>query len=146
MISFQLHNAPPAPRDPRPLGVPFDTAEEAWFWFMAARAAMMDGARPRAGLARVVRPCESADILNAVDRLYRGRLITREHLFVLRYYGARFEAPDPDSPREMRAARLWHAAMNRLAYSLRRRGIVVDPSDDFLLPPSVHPPRDKRAS
>lgn len=137
MILFDLKNRPQAIPDPRPLGVPFDTAEDAWFWFMASRAAAADGARPRAGLGRIPRPCEPSDIINVLDRLYRGRLITRDHLFVLRHYGARFQVPDPDRPHQVRAHRLWHQAMNRLAYSLRRRGIVVDPSDDVLSAPPV---------
>ena len=58
----------PAKTPPHPLpaplaaiqagGVPFPSAEEAWFWFIQAQEAKAAGARVRAGLGLTERPCE----------------------------------------------------------------------------------------
>ncbi len=42
--------------------VPFISVEEAWFWYIAAMQARLDGARIVAGLGREIRPCEPVDI------------------------------------------------------------------------------------
>lgn len=111
------------------VGVPFTTTEEAWFWFMAAREAQIEGVLQMRGIGRVPRPCEPVDILNVLDRLYRGRILLRDHLLVLRHYGQRFLAPDPARPREARAATIWGEAMEKLKSPLIRRGIVADMFD-----------------
>lgn len=104
--------------------VPFDSAEEAWFWFIAAQQAKGDGARFIAGQALVQRPCEPLDILKTLDRLYRNRRVVRDHLLVLRHYGRRFMAPDPRRVKEARAYTLWTQALERLEEVLRRKGVV----------------------
>ena len=42
---------------------PFESAQEAWFWFMAAQDAKNDGAKFVAGAGLYKRPCEPIDIL-----------------------------------------------------------------------------------
>lgn len=106
-------------------GIAFSSAEEAWFWFMAANQARIDGARAAAGLADIPRPCEPSDILQILSRLYRQRLVLWEHIKILHHYGQRFTPPDPARPREMRAAKLWREALARLEQRLIPRGIVV---------------------
>lgn len=103
---------------------PFESAEEAWFWFIAAQKAREEGARFVAGQGLVARPCEPIDILKAVDRLYRNRRLVMDHLLVLRHYGVRFLPPDPRRMREARAARLWSEAMDRLGDALDAKGIL----------------------
>ncbi|RDD61075.1 hypothetical protein DRB17_15155 [Ferruginivarius sediminum] len=103
---------------------PFRDAEEAWFWFVQCRSAQLDGARVTAGKGDTPRPCEPLDILAVVDRLYRRRRLLREHLTVLADYGRQLMPPDPDAPRQMRAARLWEEALAELASPLRDKGIV----------------------
>jgi hypothetical protein len=110
--------------------VPFDSAEEAWFWFIAAQQAKTDGARFIAGQALVQRPCEPLDILKTLDRLYRNRRVMRDHLLVLRHYGRRFMAPDPRRIKEARAHTLWVQALERLEEALRVKNIVRQ-SNDF---------------
>jgi len=75
--------------------VPFESAQEAWFWFINAQQARNDGARFVAGCSKIPRPCEPLDILKIVDRLHRTRRLQRDHLLVLRHYGRRQMAPDP---------------------------------------------------
>ena len=50
--------------------VPFATAEEAWFWTMAALIARRDGARIVANRGAVSRNCEPDDVVKCLDRLY----------------------------------------------------------------------------
>lgn len=103
---------------------PFESAEEAWFWFMQSYDARNDGARVIAGQALLPRPCEPLDILKCVDRLYRNRRLQRDHLLVLRHYGRRLMAPDVRRPKESRAHTLWEEAMMRLEVVLEKQGIV----------------------
>lgn len=105
-------------------GTPFDSAEEAWFWSLQAEDAKAAGARVVAGRGLVQRPCEPADVMRAVDRLYRSRALLRDHLHVLAHYGRRLSAPDPERFREQRAHGLWGEAFDRLTPILRDKGIV----------------------
>ncbi len=102
----------------------FDSAEEAWFWFIQAQQARLDGAQAVRGAGLVTRPCEPVDILQVLDRLYRSRSLTMDHLLVLRHYGRRMLPPDPRRGKEIRAYRLWMEAMARLTKSLEEKGIV----------------------
>ncbi len=102
----------------------FESAEEAWFWFIQAQAARNDGARFTMGSGLIPRPCEPLDILKVVDRLYRNRRLLMDHLLVLRHYGRRMMAPDPRRIKEARAAKLWDEALERIEAPLIRKGIV----------------------
>lgn len=115
------------PFTPGPHTVPFESAEEAWFWFIQAQQARNDGARFTAGLGLYPRPCEPADILKVLDRLHRNRRLLMEHLLVLRHYGRRKMPPDPQRPKEMRAHTIWKEALERLEPALESKGIVVKP-------------------
>lgn len=103
---------------------PFESAEEAWFWFMAAQTAKNDGARIVAGQGLMKRPCEPGDIFQALNRLYRQRRLQMDHIRILKHYGERFMAPDPQRPRELRATIFWQQALERLGEVLELKGIV----------------------
>jgi len=105
--------------------IPFRSAEEAWFWFAQAYEARHAGARIRAAVGSVARPCEPLDIFRVVDRLYRHRRLLRDHLAVLVHYGRRLEPPRAERAREVRAAALWQEALERLLVPLQRKGIVL---------------------
>jgi hypothetical protein len=102
----------------------FDSAEEAWFWFMQANGARQDGARIAANLGLYKRPCEPSDILKILERLRRHRRLDMHHFRVMRHYGDRMIAPEPDRPREAIAARLWAEAMDILNDVLIAKDIV----------------------
>lgn len=104
--------------------MPFDNTEEAWLWFILAQEARNDGAQCRSGLGLAARPCEPADILQCLDRLYRNRRVSMDHLLVLRHYGKRQMPPEPSRAKEARAAALWQEALERLEPVLVRKGIV----------------------
>lgn len=108
-------------------GVPFQDAQEAWFWFISAQQARNDGARFVAGSGAYPRPCEPLDILKVLDRLYRHRRLTRDHFLVMRHYGRRYIAPDPRRVKEVRAFKLWNEAMSRFGEALQAKGIIEKP-------------------
>lgn len=124
----------PKPQNSAP-ATPFTSAEEVWFWFIAAQEARNDGARFSAGAGLLSRPCEPIDILKILDRLYRNRRLLRDHLLVLRHYGRRYMAPDARRIKEVRAASLWNEAMERIESVLEDKGIVRKP---FLAIPRWH--------
>ena len=105
--------------------VPFESAEETWFWFIAAQQARNDGARYIAGLGNMHRPCEPVDILKILDSLYRKRRLLRDHLLVLRHYGRRFMPPDLGRVKEQRAYYIWREALERLEPILEEKGIIA---------------------
>ena len=111
---------------------PFESAEEAWFWFVAAQDAKNSGARFVAGAGLYKRPCEPVDILKVLDRLYRNRRLNRDHLLVLRHYGKRHMAPDRYREKEVRAYHLWKEALQRIEEILIAKGIVeVSPYNEM---------------
>jgi hypothetical protein len=106
---------------------PFASAEEAWFWTMAALTARRDGARLSAARGDVVRPCEPDDVIKCLDRLYRHRRIELAHARIMRIWGERGTAPNPHFASERRDVALWREAMERLDFPLRAKGIVAGP-------------------
>ncbi len=104
--------------------VAFRSADEAWFWTMAALMARREGARIVAGAGTTQRPCEPDDVIKALDRLYRQRRIDLQHARIMRIWGERGCAPDARVPGERGDARLWQEAMSRLEWPLRVKGIV----------------------
>lgn len=104
--------------------IPFDSAEEAWFWFMQAQQARNDGARFVVGQGLVPRPCEPMDILKILDRLHRNRRLLLDHFRVLRHYGLRMMPPDDRRPREFVAAKLWREALERIGVAMESKGLL----------------------
>lgn len=107
--------------------VPFNSAQEAWFWFIDAQAALQDGAQIRAGSTLNPRPCEASDILALLNRLYRNRQLKWGHIKILHHYGVRKMPPDPHRPKESRAAIIWEDALAILEDKLIAKGIVMPP-------------------
>jgi hypothetical protein len=103
---------------------PFRSAEEAWFWTMAALMARRDGARYTANNGLVARPCEPDDVVKCLDALYRRRRIDLAHARIMRIWGERRTAPNPAYAAECGDWRLWQEALERLEWPLRIKGIV----------------------
>ena len=111
--------------------VPFESAEEAFFWFIAAQQARNDGARIAAGKSMCPRPCEPTDIYNVMSHLHRTRRLNMNHFKVLRHYGERGIAPDGARVKEMRADGLWLEAMHHMEPVLIRKRIVVPSCENY---------------
>ena len=126
MPNLARHPSGPAPNQPRNAapGVPFRSAEEAWFWTMAALAARREGARFGDRAGRLARPCEPDDVVKCLDTLFRQRRIGLAHARVLRVWGDRQMAPDPVRMTESADWRLWRDALDRMEWPLRVKGIV----------------------
>ncbi len=105
-------------------GEPFRSADDAWFWTMAALAARRDGAQFTANQGRVTRPCEPDDIVKCLDALYRRQRISLDHARVLRVWGNRQVSPNPACLGERGDWKLWREAVDRLEWPLRIKGIV----------------------
>ncbi len=104
-------------------GVPFDSAEHAWFWFVRCQIVRRDGARlPTGGNLR--RPCDPDDIYVALLGLQRRAVLHEGHLTILGRFGVQGRPPDPRCREEARAAKLWDEALDRLTTVLRDKGIV----------------------
>ena len=103
---------------------PFGSAEEAWFWTMSALTARREGARSVAHAGLVVRPCEPDDVVRCLDALYQARRIDLAQARVLRVWGERGMAPDPRVRGEQAESEAWRAAVARLEWPLRAKGIV----------------------
>jgi hypothetical protein len=112
----------PAPAAAR--GQPFHSAEEAWFWTMAALVARREGARYGANKGLITRPCEPDDVVKCLDTLYRQRRIDLVHGRILRIWGERQTAPNPAYAVERNDWRVWREALDRLEWQLRVKGIV----------------------
>lgn len=114
---------------PRPLAVratrPFDSAEQAWFWFQRARQARAEGARLPADPLAEARPCDPDDIGRTVRRLALAGRLDPSHLRVLDRHGRRLVPPDPRLADEEADAALWDQALDRVAEPLREKGIVA---------------------
>jgi hypothetical protein len=104
---------------------PFNSADEAWFWTMAALVARREGARYTARKGRVQRPCDPDDVVKCLDRLYRQRRIDLVHARILRVWGERQRPPNPAHSGERCDWRLWREALDRLEWPLRVKGIVT---------------------
>ena len=111
------------PANGRPVE-PFRSAEQAWFWTMAALTARHEGTSRPSG-AGAPRPCDPDDVVRCLDLLYQRRRIDLSHARVLRAWGERGVAPDARYPAERAEARLWQEALERLEWPLRVRGIIV---------------------
>lgn len=104
--------------------LPFRSAEEAWFWTMAALMARRDGAPAAWRPDGLPRPCDPDDIVKSLDALYRERRIELIHARILRIWGERQAAPHAARPLQRSDARIWQQAMAELEWALRARGIV----------------------
>lgn len=108
-----------------PLAQPFNDAEAAWLWTMAALIARREGARYTANKGLFVRPCDPDDVVKCLDGLYRHTRITLAHARILRIWGERQIAPSCAITAERNDYRLWTEALEKLSWPLREKGIIT---------------------
>ncbi len=102
----------------------FASAEAAWFWYMRAQRARLEGARLSGAAATFQRPCCSDDIYRWVMGLYRHRRLTTNELRVLAVYGWRETPPDGRLSGEADDAKTWDRALDTLGSALVARGVM----------------------
>lgn len=107
---------------------PFESAEEAWFWFIRCQQKRLEGARLLHWRGKTTRPCDPDDIYRAVMFLKRAKRIQKSHLIVMGYFGLRNCPPDERDDTEKQAARLWNTAMEQLTIVLKSKKIVAHAS------------------
>ena len=105
--------------------MPFDTAEEAWFWFVRSHQLRREGVRLDRGRADLGRPCDPDDVYCAVMSLARQGCLDRAHLGVLGKFGLEGRPPDFRRSDELSSSRLWTEALERLAGVLRAKDILA---------------------
>ena len=108
--------------DNRP-ATPFESSEEAWFWYCLCERLGFERARSRGN--GIVRPCESSDIMIAVRRLLHLGRIRPAHLTVMTHYGREQAPPHINFGATARICALWQEAMCCLDSLLRQKGIVT---------------------
>ena len=105
--------------------VPFDSAEDAWFWCVRASEAIHAGARSGSPInsdwGSRYRPCEAVDVQNVVLRLSRRHILNPHHVRVLSLYGKRRLRP----PFASHARHLWFEALHHMTPILQRKGIII---------------------
>ena len=104
------------------VGEAFASADQAWFWTMGALHARREGTRK--GGVGIKRPCDPDDVVRCLDQLYRQRRIDLAHARILRLWGERGMAPNPQWAGHRSDWRLWREAMEGLDGKLRAKGIV----------------------
>jgi hypothetical protein len=124
-IARQLKPAPKMNARTIPQSQPFDSAEAAWLWTMAALIARREGARYTANKGLVTRPCDPDDVVKCLDGLYRQRRIDLLHARVLRIWGERQIAPSAAVAVERQDHKMWTEALARLEWPLRAKGIIT---------------------
>ena len=106
---------------------PFQSAEEAWFWFVRCQKARHDGARFHdTGMAE--RPCDPDDVYRVTKALIRAQTLRHQHLRVLIQFGFENRPPDARVRPEEWAARMWDEALDRMTTVLVAKGIVECPT------------------
>jgi hypothetical protein len=110
---------------PRP--VPFDSAEEAWFWFIRCQKMRSEGVKYRPATLMMPRPCEPVDVYCVAKKLHQVRRLTDLHLGALARFGMLECPPDPRNREEQLSATLWDEALDRMLTPLRIKGIVGMP-------------------
>jgi hypothetical protein len=101
----------------------FESAEEAWFWFVRCQQVRREGAHLGGG-GIFSRPCDPDDIYRAIMGLHQRGVVGSAHLTVLARFGLIGRPPDRRCAEEAQAARLWAEALDRLCTVLRDKGII----------------------
>lgn len=104
--------------------IPFDSAEEAWFWFARCQKLRLMGARFEASSSLEARPCDPDDLYRTAVSLNESGRLQGDHLTVLGTFGVAERPPDPRCTEEELMAKLWDEALDAMTTVLKQKGIV----------------------
>ena len=113
------------PRTSDGAGVPFESAEEAWFLGVKGVLCRMEGVRMLPGMSRVERPCEAVDVVNCAARLGRLRQLSQQEIAVLFLYGRHNVPPRAMGGNHAKAVTVWDEALSVLELELEQKGIII---------------------
>lgn len=102
----------------------FDSAEEAWFWFVRTEKARAERAKPGQSSPVYDRPCLPDDIYSLVSRLHRNGALYDLHLEVMGEYGYLDRPPFAQADDEAVDWVIWVDAFDTLEPCLVEKGIV----------------------
>lgn len=105
--------------------IPFQTSEEAWFWYVRSERSRREGGQPTRSFSMETRPCDPDDVYKSVMDLRRKNTLQDHHLRVLGKFGWRDSPPDPRLGAEEYSFILWDEALDRMDTVLMDKGIVV---------------------
>lgn len=103
----------------------FQTAEDAWFWFIRCQVARWQGARDESTWKLSERPCGPDDIYRWACELYNDRTIGPAHLEIMSEYGFLYRVPDRYRDEEIVDALLWDEGMKALEALLTEKGMLA---------------------
>jgi hypothetical protein len=112
------------PRSGASESVPFQSAEEAWFWGVKGVKCRLEGAQMRPVLSAVERPCEAVDVVNCAAGLQRAHRLSHQQIAILFLYGGYNVPPRALGEKHARAAEIWDEALTILAQKLEQKGII----------------------
>lgn len=103
-----------------PWETPFESGEEAFFWFSNSMHARRDGAK-QSRTPIYKRPCQADDIYLIIQRLNKQGKIRNEHLRVLNHC-AKSDMPPHDGHPEV--VRLWKESMKFIEEELLQKNLM----------------------
>lgn len=105
----------------------FRDAEQMWFWFLYSRKIPHVTNRNSRGACR--RACELVDVETLITKLYLAGRLSDEQLAVMKKFGDRRRAPNPNAWPEKDAAKLWADAMQTISTAATRAGWIETTGD-----------------
>ncbi|MDA0674766.1 MAG: hypothetical protein O3A88_00085 [Proteobacteria bacterium] len=104
---------------------PFESAEEAWWWFVRCHIVHREGGRFQRSALSFGRPCEPDNHIFNFRTLARAGQIGPPHLDVLERYGLQGHPPDDRNMAQSADCRRWVEALRHLETVLRNRGALA---------------------
>lgn len=103
---------------------PFQSAEEAWFWFMRSEKARAERAKADHTKSVFDRPCDPDDLFRWIKQLHGSGDLTSAHLLVMGQYGFLDRHPDREVEGEVIDFIVWTDAFDTLEPTLLEKGVI----------------------
>lgn len=104
--------------------MPFENAEEVWFWFCASLEARGDGLRARGDYCGEPRCCEIGDIQRIIKSMKSNNHATNRHLRVMVKYGSIMQPPYYYRSAKRSEIALWEEFVRNFEYYLQVKKIL----------------------
>lgn len=104
--------------------VPFENAEEVWFWFCSSVSARGDGLRSKSDYWGKLRLCELADIHNIIKAMKRNHHLSNRHLRIMIKWGTEQISPFYERSAKRSEIRLWEEGVKNFEIYLKHKKIL----------------------